>query len=85
MMDLTRITSQGQLSMPAAIRKSLGLAPGSLVEWNLRGDEVVVRRSARLDSKAMHDAIFQGRKPVSNGMTKNDAIAAYIREKHARR
>jgi AbrB family looped-hinge helix DNA binding protein len=84
MMDATRITSQGQVSVPAAIRKSLGLTPGSLIEWIVQGDEVIVRRSGRLDSQAMHDAIFQGRKPVSNGMTKDEAIAAHFREKYAR-
>ncbi len=83
-MDATRITSQGQVSVPAAIRKSLGLTPGSLIEWVVNGDEVIVRRSGRLDSQAMHDAIFQGRKPKSNGMTKEEGIASYMREKHAR-
>lgn len=83
-MDETRITSQGQVSVPAAIRKTLGLTPGSLIEWVVDGDEVIVRRSARVNSEALHEAVFRGRKPVSNGMTKEEGIAAHIRAKYAR-
>ena len=46
----TRITSQGQVSVPAAIRRKLGVAPGSTLQWTLRGDEVVVKRRNTVSS-----------------------------------
>ena len=43
----SRITAQGQISIPAAVRRMLGIGPGSLLEWELRGDCVVVRRAGQ--------------------------------------
>ena len=42
----SKITSQGQVSIPAPIRQKLGLTPGSKVEWCVQGDDVIVRRAA---------------------------------------
>ena len=42
----SKITSQGQVSIPARIRRKLGLTAGSKVEWCGRGDEVIVRRAS---------------------------------------
>ncbi len=36
----SKITSQGQVSVPAAIRRKLSLAPGSRIEWREQGDDV---------------------------------------------
>ncbi|MDE2904461.1 MAG: AbrB/MazE/SpoVT family DNA-binding domain-containing protein [Acidobacteriota bacterium] len=47
----SKITSQRQVSIPARIRRKLGLTPGSRVEWCERGDEVIVRRASRYSSK----------------------------------
>ena len=54
----SKITSQGQVSIPAPIRQKLGLAPGSKVEWCVEGDDVIVRRAAKYSSQDIHDALF---------------------------
>lgn len=54
----SRLTSQGQISVPAAIRRTLGVGPGSVLEWHDAGDHVVVRRAGRFSSEDAHRALF---------------------------
>ena len=42
-----RITSKGQVTIPLAIRKRAGLLPDTEVEFEVKGDTVVLRRAAR--------------------------------------
>ena len=81
----TRVTSQGQVSVPAAIRRKLGVEPGSTLQWTLRGDEVIVKRRSTYSSLDMHKALFPDGlpKPISDKQIKA-AIVDYMRTKHAR-
>ena len=54
----SRITAQGQVSVPARIRRRLGLTPGSKIEWCEVGDEVIVRRASKYSSQDIHEAVF---------------------------
>ena len=82
----SKLTSQGQVSVPAAIRRKLGVEPGSTLQWTLRGDEVIVKRRSTYSSLDMHKALFPDGlpKPISDKQIK-EAIADYIRAKYARR
>src|SRR4051794_22481254 len=40
----SRLSPQGQISVPVEVRKRLGLEPGSVIEWDERDGDVVVRR-----------------------------------------
>lgn len=82
----TRITAQGQVSVPAAIRRKLGVAPGSTLQWTLRGDEVVVRKRGSVTFEDVHQELFPDGPPqrISVAQVKT-AIARKVREKHARR
>ena len=40
-----RVTSKGQITLPLEIRERLGIHPGSVVEFELRDDAVVVRKT----------------------------------------
>ena len=82
----TRITSQGQVSVPAAIRRQLGVAPGSTLQWTMRDGEAVVRARKGVTFEDMHKTLFPDGppKPISTKQMK-EAIANYVREKHARR
>ena len=40
-----KLTSQGQVSVPAALRKHLHLIPGSVLVWTQEGERVVVERA----------------------------------------
>ena len=54
----SKLTAQGQISVPAEIRRKLGVGPGSVLEWHAEGDQVVVRRAGRYTSEEIHHAVF---------------------------
>jgi len=41
----SKVTAQGQISVPAEVRKKLGVGPGSVLEWHESDGGVVVRRA----------------------------------------
>jgi len=82
----SKLTAQGQISVPVAVRKRLGIGPGSVLEWDEEGDKIVVRRAGKFSFEDIHRAVFP--KGVPKPQTLDDlkeGIAEYIRERHARR
>lgn len=80
----SKITAQGQISVPADVRKKLGVGPGSVLEWDENNDQVVVRRAGRHDSLDIHKMLFPDGKPTTPVSVK-DGIRKHMRDKHARR
>ncbi|MBV8146174.1 MAG: AbrB/MazE/SpoVT family DNA-binding domain-containing protein [Gammaproteobacteria bacterium] len=81
----SRLTAQGQISVPAEVRKKLGVGPGSILEWEERNGTVVVRRAGRHTSADVHQALFpQAPAKKEPGDTK-EGVRKYIRKRHARR
>jgi len=81
----SKLTAQGQISVPAEIRQRLGVGPGSVLEWDEQDDHVVVRRAGRYSSEEVHSALFPGGRPPPPPEDSKEAIRKYIRKKHARR
>ena len=81
----SKITSQGQISIPARIRQKLGLVPGSKVEWCEEGDDVIVRRASKYSSQDIHDVLFSVPPHRHSVDEMDEGIAAHLRQKHARR
>jgi AbrB family looped-hinge helix DNA binding protein len=80
----SRLTAQGQISVPARVREGLGLAPGSVLEWDTGGGFAVVRRVGQNTSEDVHAAMF-GRKPRTRSLAElKEGIARDIRSRHAR-
>ncbi len=81
----SRLTAQGQISVPAEVRKKLGVGPGSVLEWEEQGEQVVVRRAGRYTSDDVYRALFpQGSAKVRPADVK-EGVRDYIRKRHARR
>ncbi len=82
----SRITRQGQISVPAEVRRRLGLTPGAILEWVTDGDRVSVRRVGTFTSEEIHDAVFDSppESPVS-AEAMDEAIASHLAERYARR
>jgi len=81
----SKVTAQGQISVPVDVRRKLGVGPGSILEWDEDGDKIVVRRAGTYTFEDIHRAIFKGRKPEKHTIEEmKEGIAQYIREKHAR-
>jgi len=84
-MAKSKVTARGQISVPAEVRKKLGVGPGSVLEWHEQNDQVVVRRAARFGSQDVHQALFpDGPAPGSPADVKA-AIRKYAQKRHARR
>lgn len=81
----SRLTAQGQISVPVEIRKKLGVGPGSVLEWDEQNDQVVVRRAGRYTSEEVHRALFAEQGATERPMNVKDGIRKYIRKRHARR
>lgn len=82
----SKVTAQGQISVPSEVRKRLGVGPGSVLEWDEKGDEVVVRRAGRYSSLDVHAAVFEGGAPKPRGARElKEGVRDYMRKRHARR
>lgn len=81
----SKLTAQGQISVPMDVRRKLGVGPGSILEWDQDGDKVVVRRSARFTSQDIHRALFGKRAPKARTVAEMKAgIRRYARQRRAR-
>ena len=82
----SKVTAQGQISVPAGVRRKLGIGPGSMLEWDEDGEKIVVRRSARFTSQDIHRALFPQQAPKSRTVDEmKEGIRRRVRERHARR
>jgi AbrB family looped-hinge helix DNA binding protein len=80
----SRVTAQGQVSVPAKVRQRLGIGPGSVLEWDEDGDRVIVRKAGRYSSRDIHQALFASppRRRTLNEL--KAGVRAHIRKRHAR-
>jgi len=82
----SNITAQGQVSVPAEVRRKLGVAPGSVLQWDEEGAEVVVRRAGRYSSEDVHRALFPDRPPERRTLREIEAGARrHAKARYARR
>lgn len=82
----SKLTAQGQVSVPAAVRRRLGVGPGAVLEWDEHRGVVVVRRAARYSSEDVHRALFPTRAPKRRSVAElKEGIRRSVRKRHARR
>ncbi len=80
----SKLTAQGQISVPAAVRRKLGVGPGSVLEWEEVGARILVRRAATCTSEDVHEALFDVT-PRRHSLDELEAgRARYVRKRHAR-
>ena len=81
----SKLTSQGQVSVPAAVRRQLGLGPGAMLEWVEEGGRIIVRRAVVHDSTAVHVALFPDGTAGRKSLTElKQSVALAMRRRHAR-
>lgn len=81
----SKLTTQGQISVPAEIRKKLGIGPGSVIEWEERDGDILVRRAGRYSFEDIHTAAFPDGPPLRKSLKElKEGIGEYMRKRHAR-
>lgn len=82
----SRVTAQGQISIPAEVRRRLGVGPGSVIEWDDDGGQIVVRRAGRYSSLEVHEEVFPyGVAERKSSEQIKAGIRAHVKKRHARR
>jgi AbrB family looped-hinge helix DNA binding protein len=82
----SKVTAQGQISVPMDVRRRLGITPGSVLEWVEDGDRIVVRRAGRFSSEDIHRALFVDRTPQAQTLAElKEGIPKHARKRHALR
>ena len=74
-----RITSKGQVTIPLAIRKQVGLLPETEVEFSVRGDTVLLRRKAKTAKGARGTRLVQRLRGTATAGLTTDQIMALTR------
>ena len=83
MIARAKITAQGQISLPAEVRKRLGVEPGNFVEFDEEGNRVVIRRAGRYTFEDIRRMLFPKRPPKPRTLEElTEGIAQYMRETH---
>jgi antitoxin PrlF len=82
----SKLTAQGQISVPASVRRKLGVGPGSVLEWDEEGEKIIVRRAVRFTSDDIHRVLFPEGVPKRRTIEEmKEGIRRHVRERHARR
>ena len=81
----SKLTAQGQISVPAEVRRKLGVGPGSVLEWESDGGRIVVRRAGRFSSEEIHRALF-AKSPEKRSLRElKEGLRRHARARRARR
>jgi len=73
------------MEIDAEVRRQLGVGPGSVLVWEWRNGEFVVRRAGKCTSADIHEALFGAWKQRKIAPTDvKTGIRKYIRGRHAR-
>ena len=81
----TKLTSQGQVSVPAAVRNFLNLTPGSVLIWKEKAGRISVERAVRHSTADVHQALFEGvlAAPAKTPAELKKGIRELMKRRHA--
>jgi AbrB family looped-hinge helix DNA binding protein len=81
----SKVTAQGQISIPARIRQKLGIVPGSVLEWDEDGENIVIRRAGQYSLDAIRREVFPGGVPAKKTDKElKQGIRSYVKKRYAR-
>jgi AbrB family looped-hinge helix DNA binding protein len=80
----SKLTAQGQVSIPAEVRRQLELVPGAVLEWEVKDNTVIVRRKGKYTFEDIHRAVFKTPPTPHTIEEMKASIGDYMRKKHAR-
>lgn len=80
----SKLTAQGQISVPAEVRRRLGLGPGAVLEWQEQGGKVTVRRAGLYSSEDIHRALFRKQPSRRTLEQLKSGLKQYVKKRRAR-
>ena len=81
----SKVTAQGQISVPVDVRRKLGIGPGSVLEWDEEGTKIVVRRAGRFSSEDIHRMLFGVQAPETRSPgALREGVRRNVRKRYAR-
>ena len=81
----SKLTAQGQISVPTEVRRRLGIGPGAILEWVEEGEGIVVRRASRFTSEDIHRALFEEAPEPRTLAELKEGVRQHVKGRHARR
>lgn len=72
-MELAKVTTKGQVTIPKAIREMLNLKDGSKIIFLQKGNDIIIKNSAMLALEKIQDA-FEGEAERLNLKTEEDVV-----------
>jgi AbrB family looped-hinge helix DNA binding protein len=80
----SKLTAQGQISVPTEVRRRLGIGPGSVLEWEEDGERMVIRRAGHYTSEDVHRALFEEAPEPRTLEELKEGARRYVKSRHAR-
>ncbi|MBO5143494.1 MAG: AbrB/MazE/SpoVT family DNA-binding domain-containing protein [Clostridia bacterium] len=77
-MELAKVTTKGQVTIPKAIREKLNLKDGSKIIFLQKGNDIIIKNSAMLALEKIQDA-FEGEAERLN-ITDEEDVVKLIKE-----
>jgi AbrB family looped-hinge helix DNA binding protein len=79
----SKLTAQGQISVPIEVRRRLDIGPGSVLEWEEDGERMVVRRAGRYTSEDVHEALFEEAPEPKTLEELKEGVRRSVKSRHA--
>ena len=80
----SKLSPQAQVSVPAVVRRKLGLGPGSVLSWEEEDGRIVVRRVGLNSSKDIHAKVFAKPPARRSAAELKQGIRKRMKRRHAR-
>ena len=81
----SKLTAQGQISVPVEVRRRLGIGPGSVLEWEDDGEQIIIRRVGLYSSEDVHRAVFSKPPQTRTLEEMKEGVRRSIKSRYARR
>jgi len=82
-MAQSKITAQGQVSIPVAVMRKFGLAPGETINWETLDGRLVIEKTGRFSLDDVRKALQLSDAPAKTDAEIRAGIKARTRAKHA--
>ena len=82
----SKVTARGRITIPAEVRRRLGLGSGAVIEWAYEGGSVVVRRAGKYASEEVHAALLLKEPGAAKTLADlKEGVRRTMRRRYARR